>query len=194
MNCRSSLRPARPTTWPPRGCARPRLRLRLGHGQHLCARAGTGPLCTGAHAPHSRHAHNWAKPGERDAVISSWWAISTTWTWVRCSTAWHRRAHGPPLRRAADAPSGRGGHGARLLRPLQHPRGGGTPWPKASKGLPRCSEASSLVIHPCRGQVITPSLRGTDGLIRFLVPLLPRVHFPFFVRQGIECFVSFFFG
>jgi len=39
-----------------------------------------------------------------------------------------------------------------------------------------------------------PSLRGTDGLIRFLVPLLPRVHFPFFVRQGVECFVSFFFG
>ena len=35
------------------------------------------------------------------------------------------RAHGPPLRRAADAPPGRGGHGARLLRPLQHPLRGG---------------------------------------------------------------------
>ena len=46
----------------------------------------------------------------------------------------HRRAHGPPLRRAADAPSGRGGHGARLLRPLQHPRGGGRPGRRHRKG------------------------------------------------------------
>lgn len=62
-----SSRPARPTTWGHHGAgARPRLRFRLGHGQHPCARAGTDhwSACAGFLA-----CAYWAKPGA-DAVIS----------------------------------------------------------------------------------------------------------------------------
>ena len=42
----------------------------------------------------------WARPASGTLSSPSWWAVSTTWTWARCSTAW-----ASPCARATTAPS-----------------------------------------------------------------------------------------
>lgn len=79
----------------------------------------------GAHAPDSRHAHIGPGRGAGRRHLLPGGRHPPPGHGHAARPPGHRRAHGAPLRRAADAPPGRGGHGARLLRPLQHPLRGG---------------------------------------------------------------------